>query len=126
MIKFERGILEDLMGDLRAVFNLIDVNEDSCEDFHNFHKECSVRLDRFQMEHHSLIRTVCDNISEKNQKHVKSTLDYPLDHNLVILVPVVILVLVIILDPVVILILVVTLVDVLVIQVTCLVAQLRP
>lgn len=39
VIKFERGILEDLMGDLRAVFNLIDVNENSCEDFHNFHKE---------------------------------------------------------------------------------------
>lgn len=57
---------------------------------------------------------------------MKSTLDYPLDHNSVILVPVVILVLVIILDPVVILILVVTLVDDLVIQVTRLVAQLRP
>lgn len=57
---------------------------------------------------------------------MKSTLDYPLDNNTVILVPVVILVLVIILVPVVILILVVTLVDVLVIQVTRLVAQLRP
>lgn len=68
VIKFERGILEDLMGDLRAVFNLIDVNEDSCEDFHNFHKECSDRLDFFEMEHHSLIRTVCDNISEKEQE----------------------------------------------------------
>lgn len=68
VIKFERGILEDLMGDLRAVFNLTDVNEDSCEDFHNFHKECSERLDFFEIEHHSLIRTVCDNISEKEQE----------------------------------------------------------
>lgn len=57
---------------------------------------------------------------------MKSTLDYPLDHKAVILVPVVIIVLVIILDPVVILILVVTLVDVLVIQATRLEAQLRP
>lgn len=56
------------MGDLRAVFNLIDMNEDSCEDFHNFHKECSDRLDFFEMEHHFLIRTVCDNISEKEQE----------------------------------------------------------
>lgn len=47
VIIFERGILEDLMGDLRVVFSLIDVNEDSCEDFHNFHKECSERLDFF-------------------------------------------------------------------------------
>lgn len=68
VIKFDRGILEDLMGDLRAVFNLIDVTEDSCEDFHNFHKECSEKLDLFEMEHHSLIRTVCDNISEKEQE----------------------------------------------------------
>lgn len=57
---------------------------------------------------------------------MKSTLDYQLDHNTVILVPVVILVLVIILDSVVILILVVSLVDVLAIQVTRLKAQLRP
>lgn len=84
MIKFERGILENLMGDLRAVVNLIDVNEDSCEDFHNFHKECSDRLDFFEMEHHSLIRTVCDNISEKEQEaceiHTRLSIGSQLSH----------------------------------------------
>lgn len=44
------------------------MNEDSCEDFHNFHKECSERLYLFEMDHHSLIRTVCDNIFEKEQE----------------------------------------------------------
>lgn len=56
------------MSDLRAVFNLIDVNEYFCEDFHKLHKKCSERLDLFEMEHQSLIRTVCDNISEKEQE----------------------------------------------------------
>lgn len=126
VIKFEIGILEDLMDDLRHVFNLIVVNDDSCEDFHNFHKECSERLDLFEMEHHSLIKTVCDNISEKEQEpwEMNTRLYTGSQHSS--LVPVVNLVLVIILVPVVIFILVVTLVDVLVIQVNRLIAQLRP
>lgn len=65
VIKFERGIFEDLMGDLWVVFNFIDVNEDFCEDFYNFYKECFERLYFFEMEYYFLIRIVCDNIFEK-------------------------------------------------------------